>query len=59
MDKKSTHNLNLDEALISLAFERSEKPQPSESSLAFIKNFAHNFRIKNFDGGISHDFVLN
>ena len=59
MDKNSTHNFKIDEALISLAFEYGEKPELSESSLAFIKNFARNFRTEKFDGGIMHDFVLN
>ncbi len=59
MDKNSTQDFKLTDSLISLALESDSKSQPSESSLAFIRNFARNFRVCKSDNGIVQDFVLN
>ena len=59
MDKKSTHELNYRETLISKALCGEKMPKPSEASLAFIRNFARNFRVHKCDNGAVCEFVLN
>ena len=59
MDKTSTPEFELSESVIKNAFKFDFFPQPSTSSLEFIKNFAMNFKVqKNIDGDI-REMVLN
>ena len=59
MDKTSTPEFELSESVIKNALKIDFFPQPSVSSLEFIKNFARNFRVhKNIDGDI-RELVLN
>ena len=59
MDKKSTLEFKIDSSVIKQALKNEKFPKPSVSSLAFIKNFARNFRVqKNIEGDIK-DYVLN
>ena len=59
MDKTSTQEFELSESVIKNAFKFDFFPQPSTSSLEFIKNFARNFRvIKNVDSSLQ-GFILN
>ncbi|MBE6308728.1 MAG: hypothetical protein E7087_05460 [Bacteroidales bacterium] len=59
MNKKSTLNLKLQNSIIAQALRSEKMPKPTETSLAFIKNFAYNFRVQQCGDGIVHDFVLN
>lgn len=47
MDKTSTHNPDFFENLLRQALKSEEFPQPKNSSLEFIRNFARNIRIYN------------
>lgn len=59
MDNKSTSKPKLTDSLIEHALKKEKFPKPSASSLAFIRNFARNFKVhKNFDGDI-RELVLN
>jgi hypothetical protein len=59
MDKTSTPEFELSESVIKNALKIDFFPQPSVSSLEFIKNFARNFKVqKNIDGDI-RELVLN
>ena len=59
MNKKSTRNFKLQSTIITQALKGEKMPKPSEFSLAFIKNFAHNFRVQQLGDGIVQEFVLN
>ncbi len=59
MDKKSTLNLKLQNSIIAQALRSEKMPAPCEASLAFIKNFAHNFRVQDCGNGVVREFVLN
>lgn len=58
MDKNFTQDFKLTDSLLTLALESDKKRSPSETSLAFIRNFARNFKINRCDG-CAHEFVLN
>lgn len=59
MDKTSTSEFELTESVIKNAFKFGFFPQPSISSIEFIKNFARNFKVqKSVDGDI-REVVLN
>ena len=58
MNKKSTPNLDLQNSIIAKALHTDKMPKPCEVSLAFIKNFAHNFRVQQCGNGIVHEFFL-
>lgn len=59
MNKKSTQIFKLQSAVIAQALKGEKMPCPSETSLAFIKNFAYNFRLMECGDGAMRDFVLN
>lgn len=59
MDKKSTQESSLKESIIAKALRCDKMPKPAESSLAFIRNFAHNFRVQRCVNGTMQEFVLN
>ncbi len=56
MDKTSTA---ITEHVIRKALKKEKFPRPSVSSLEFIKNFAHNFRVEKDMNGDYREFVLN
>lgn len=59
MDKTSTREFELSESVIKSAFKFDFFPQPSTSSLEFIKSFARNFKVqRNIEGDI-REMVLN
>ena len=59
MDKNSTPELEITGSLVEQALKRDKYPKPSATSLAFLKNFARNFRIqRNVEGDI-REMVLN
>ncbi len=59
MNKKSTRNFKLQSSIIAQSLQSETMPKPSEVSLAFIKNFARNFRVMKCGDGVVRDFVLN
>jgi hypothetical protein len=59
MDKKSTQKFDLQNSIIAKALRAEKMPKPCEVSMAFIKNFAHNFRVQQCGDGIAQEFVLN
>ncbi|MBQ8270989.1 MAG: hypothetical protein IJZ22_07310 [Bacteroidaceae bacterium] len=59
MDKKSTLNFKLQNSIIAQALRSEKMPTPCEASLAFIRNFAHNFRVQECGNGIVREYVLN
>ena len=59
MNKKSTQKFDLQNSIIAKALRVENMPKPREVSLAFIKNFAHNFRVQQCGDGIAQEFVLN
>lgn len=59
MDNKSTSKPELTDSLIEHALKKEKFPKPSASSLAFIRNFARNFRVQRGIDGDMREIVLN
>ncbi len=59
MDKISTQEFPSKESIITKALRSEKMPKPAETSLAFIRNFAHNFRVQRCANGTLQEFVLN
>ncbi len=59
MDDIFTQDSTLTEDVLRQAVRSEELPSPSESSLAFIRNFARNFCICNCIEGRAQELLLN
>ncbi len=59
MNINSTREKKFDEWILEKALSSDVVQGPSETSLAFIRNFARNFRVKKFNDGSMQEFVLN
>ena len=59
MDKNSTPELEITGSLVEQALKRDKYPKPSATSLAFLKNFARNFKVHQSVEGDIRELVLN
>jgi hypothetical protein len=59
MDKTSTSEFEISGSLIEKALKKEKYPKPSATSLAFLKNFARNFKVHRSVEGDIREMVLN
>ena len=59
MDKNSTPKLEISGSLLEQALKKGKYPKPSATSLAFLKNFARNFKVQKGVEGDMRELVLN